>query len=623
MGKLMKKNKVVMVVFDILVLIFSIVCGLSILNNSHYAMDLLYQRVGIFEVGLILVVYLIFYKMFSLDKMVWRKISVHETIRIGLANIMAFLSCLVIIIIRNNELIGARAMIIITGLNILLQLSVRFVVRYYYDKKERVAVKGKKLHSILIYGAGSAGQMILNEISRNNEYGYKVIGFIDDNPSLKNSIIYSVPVLGNHDDIEKVVKKYDIECVFVAMPSQPLNTQKEIINKLIKIGVDVKTVESAKKLIQNKNLKNSLRKIEISDLLNRPEIVIDDMGIFKQLDGQRILVTGAGGSIGSELVRQVIKYSPDSLILLDINENGLYEIQQELNMLMRSGDIPKIEVKAVITSIRDLDALECLFEQEKPTVVFHAAAHKHVPLMEYVPKEAIKNNIFGTKNLIDLSDKNNVKLFVNISTDKAVNPTNIMGATKRFNEMMLQSKDANSKTKYVAVRFGNVLGSNGSVVPLFRKQIEQGGPVTVTHPDIIRYFMTIPEAVSLILQATAYANGGEIFVLDMGKPVKILNLAEQVIKLSGFQPYTEIEIKFTGLRPGEKLYEELLMSEEGLKKTENNLIYVANPIITDSQTINESLETLESLLLMEDSEISLNLHKVVPTYTHKEKNNEN
>ncbi|WP_423064784.1 polysaccharide biosynthesis protein [Erysipelothrix rhusiopathiae] len=618
----MKKNKVVMVFFDILVLILSIIGGLAILNNSHYAMELLYQRIGLFEVGLILVMYLIFYKIFSLDKMIWRKISVHETIRIGLANIMAFLSCMVIIIIRNDELIGTRAMIVITGLNVLLQLAVRFVVRYYYDKKERVAVKGKKLQSILIYGAGSAGQMILNEISRNNEYGYKVIGFIDDNPNLKNSIIYSVPVLGSIDDIEKVVKKYAVECVFVAMPSQPLNTQKEIINKLVKIGVDVKTVESAQKLIQNKNLKNSLRKIEISDLLNRPEIVIDDMGIFKQLDGQRILVTGAGGSIGSELVRQVIKYSPESLILLDINENSLYEIQQELKMLMRSGDIPNIDIKAVITSIRDFDALECLFKREKPTVVFHAAAHKHVPLMEYVPKEAIKNNIFGTKNLIDLSDQNNVKLFVNISTDKAVNPTNIMGATKRFNEMMLQSKDANSKTKYVAVRFGNVLGSNGSVVPLFRKQIEQGGPVTVTHPDIIRYFMTIPEAVSLILQATAYANGGEIFVLDMGKPVKILNLAEQVIKLSGFQPYTEIEIKFTGLRPGEKLYEELLMSEEGLKKTDNNLIYIANPIVNDSESIVESLKTLESLLLMEDSEISMNLHRVVPTYSHKEKNNE-
>ncbi|MGM7268050.1 polysaccharide biosynthesis protein [Erysipelothrix rhusiopathiae] len=618
----MKKNKVVMVFFDILVLILSIISGLAILNNSHYAMELLYQRIGLFEVGLILVMYLIFYKIFSLDKMIWRKISVHETIRIGLANIMAFLSCMVIIIIRNDELIGTRAMIVITGLNVLLQLAVRFVVRYYYDKKERVAVKGKKLQSILIYGAGSAGQMILNEISRNNEYGYKVIGFIDDNPNLKNSIIYSVPVLGSIDDIEKVVKKYAVECVFVAMPSQPLNTQKEIINKLVKIGVDVKTVESAQKLIQNKNLKNSLRKIEISDLLNRPEIVIDDMGIFKQLDGQRILVTGAGGSIGSELVRQVIKYSPESLILLDINENSLYEIQQELKMLMRSGDIPNIDIKAVITSIRDFDALECLFKREKPTIVFHAAAHKHVPLMEYVPKEAIKNNIFGTKNLIDLSDQNNVKLFVNISTDKAVNPTNIMGATKRFNEMMLQSKDANSKTKYVAVRFGNVLGSNGSVVPLFRKQIEQGGPVTVTHPDIIRYFMTIPEAVSLILQATAYANGGEIFVLDMGKPVKILNLAEQVIKLSGFQPYTEIEIKFTGLRPGEKLYEELLMSEEGLKKTDNNLIYIANPIVNDSESIVESLKTLESLLLMEDSEISMNLHRVVPTYSHKEKNNE-
>ncbi|NBA01815.1 polysaccharide biosynthesis protein [Erysipelothrix rhusiopathiae] len=613
MGKLMKKNKVVMVVFDILVLIFSIVCGLSILNNSHYAMDLLYQRVGLFEVGLILVMYLIFYKMFSLDKMVWRKISIHETIRIGLANIMAFLSCMVIIIIRNNELIGARAMIIITGVNILLQLSVRFVVRYYYDKKERVAVKGKKLHSILIYGAGSAGQMILNEISRNNEYGYKVIGFIDDNPSLKNSIIYSVPVLGNHDDIEKVVKKYDIECVFVAMPSQPLNTQKEIINKLIKIGVDVKTVESAQKLIQNKNLKNSLRKIEISDLLNRPEIIIDDVEIFSNLDNQSVLITGAGGSIGSELVRQVVKYSPKSLTLVDISENGLYDIQQELRIMEREGIIPNINVSAIITSVRDQVSLEKVFETVKPTIVFHAAAHKHVPLMEDAPEEAIKNNIFGTFNVIQASIKYKVKKVINISTDKAVNPTNIMGATKRFNEMMLQAFDKCSSTKFVAVRFGNVLGSNGSVVPLFRKQIEQGGPVTVTHPDIIRYFMTIPEAVSLVLQAATYADGGEIFVLDMGEPVKILSLAEKVIELSGYVPHKDIEIKFTGLRPGEKLYEELLMAEEGLQKTPNDLIHIANPINYDIDAIKSSLLILKKAV---DGEIDVYdaVKETVPTY---------
>ncbi|MDE8082651.1 nucleoside-diphosphate sugar epimerase/dehydratase [Erysipelothrix rhusiopathiae] len=615
----MKKNKVVIVFFDVLVLILSIIGGLAILDNSHYAMELLYQRVGLFEVGLIALVYLVFYKVFSLDKMVWRKISIHETIRIGMANIMAFLTCMVIIIIRNDELIGVRAMIIITGLNVLLQLTVRFVVRYYYDKKERVAIKGKKLQSILIYGAGSAGQMILNEISRNNEYGYKVIGFIDDNPNLKNSIIYSVPVLGCNDDIEKVVKKHEVECVFVAMPSQPLNIQKEIINKLVKTGVDVKTVESAQKLIQNKNLKNSLRKIEISDLLNRPEIIIDDVEIFKNLDGQRVLITGAGGSIGSELVRQVVKYSPKSLTLVDINENGLYDIQQELRIMEREGIIPKINVSAIITSVRDQTSLEKVFKNTNPTIVFHAAAHKHVPLMEDAPEEAIKNNIFGTFNVIQTSIKYKVEKVINISTDKAVNPTNIMGATKRFNEMMLQAFDKCSNTKFVAVRFGNVLGSNGSVVPLFRKQIEQGGPVTVTHPDIIRYFMTIPEAVSLVLQAATYADGGEIFVLDMGEPVKILSLAEKVIELSGYVPYKDIEIKFTGLRPGEKLYEELLMAEEGLQKTPNDLIHIANPINYEIEAIKKSLLTLKQAV---DGEMDVYdaIKETVPTYSNNKEN---
>lgn len=615
----MKKNKVVMFFFDVLVLVFSIIGGLAILNDSYYTLELLNRRVGLFEVGLILVMYLIFYKIFSLDKMIWSKISVNETIRIGFANIMAFLSCMVIIIIRNDELIGARAMIVITGLNVLLQLSVRFVVRYYCDQKERVAIKGKKLQSILIYGAGSAGQMILNEISRNNEYGYKVIGFIDDNPNLKNSIIYSVPVLGCNDDIEKVVKKYEVECVFVAMPSQPLNIQKEIINKLVKIGVDVKTVESAQKLIQNKNLKNSLRKIEISDLLNRPEIIIDDVEIFKNLDGQRVLITGAGGSIGSELVRQVVKYSPKSLTLVDINENGLYDIQQELRIMEREGIIPKINASAIITSVRDQSSLEKVFESAKPTIVFHAAAHKHVPLMEDAPEEAIKNNIFGTFNIIQTSIKYKVGKVINISTDKAVNPTNIMGATKRFNEMMLQAFDRCSNTKFVAVRFGNVLGSNGSVVPLFRKQIEQGGPVTVTHPEIIRYFMTIPEAVSLVLQAATYAEGGEIFVLDMGEPVKILSLAEKVIELSGYAPYKDIEIKFTGLRPGEKLYEELLMAEEGLQKTPNDLIHIANPINYEIDAIKKSLLTLKQAV---DGEMDVYdaIKETVPTYSNNKEN---
>lgn len=348
--------------------------------------------------------------------------------------------------------------------------------------------------------------------------------------------------------------------------------------------------------------------------------MLDDTEISKSIVGKRILVTGGAGSIGSELVRQIITYKPLLLVLLDINENGLYAIQQEINIMRRDGRIDNTtELKFYVGTVRDKKSIERIFMNNEFDIVFHAAAHKHVPLMETSPAEALKNNVFGTFNLIELAKKYKVKKFLNVSTDKAVNPTNVMGATKRFNEMLLQSQDS-SDTKFVAVRFGNVLGSNGSVVPLFKEQIASGGPVMVTHPEIIRYFMTIPEAVSLILEATTFANGGEIFVLDMGEPVKILDLAKRVITLSGYVPNRDIDISYSGLRPGEKLYEELLMSEEGLERTSNNLIHVAKPIAIDKNILMKHFNALRTLIddLAPMEEIIETLEQAVPTFKHEE-----
>ncbi|QIK70024.1 polysaccharide biosynthesis protein [Erysipelothrix sp. HDW6C] len=417
--------------------------------------------------------------------------------------------------------------------------------------------------------------------------------------------------------LNKVIDQHSVDEIIVAMPSASIEKQKEVLARVYKTGFPVKTVTSSEVLISNPSLKNSLKDVDILDLLQRKEIDLDDSEIRKSIHGKSVLVTGAGGSIGSELVRQILKHEPTEITLIDISENGVYALQQEIVRKTREGLInDAIKVNVYIASIREYDSLERIFAQHNFDLVFHAAAHKHVPLMETSPQEAIKNNIFGTKNLIDCCNKFKVERLVNISTDKAVNPTNVMGATKRFIEMMLQSQK-NTDTKFVAVRFGNVLGSNGSVVPLFKKQIKNGGPVTVTHPDIVRYFMTIPEAVSLVLQAETFAKGGEIFVLDMGEPVKILDLAENIITLTGYKPYVDIKIEFTGLRPGEKLYEELLMAEEGLMKTENELIFTAKPIVFEQEDIMNKLEILKNVVdsKHDRGEIIEALQTVVTTYT--------
>ena len=456
--------------------------------------------------------------------------------------------------------------------------------------------------------------MILTEILENVDYDYHVVGFMDDNVALHKTRIFSTTVYGGIDELDFVFDKYDIDEVIVAMPSQSRDTVQPILNALTKYKVTINKVSSSKLLIESSNFRQSLRSINVLDLLGRKEIVIDDIEIQNTIKDKVVMITGAGGSIGSELVRQIVTREPKFLILIDVNETGIYAIQQEIRIQMKQGIIPVVDGISLIKSIREKDALEAVFKEYKPELVFHAAAHKHVPLMESVPEEALKNNILGTFNLIKLSDKYNVQKFVNISTDKAVNPTNVMGATKRFNEMMLQTLNKSSKTKFVAVRFGNVLGSNGSVVPLFKKQIQSGGPLTVTHPDITRYFMTIPEAVSLVLQSAVYAKGGEIFVLDMGKPVKILDMAEKIIELSGLKPYEDIDIQFVGLRPGEKLYEELLMDEEGMTKTPNDLIFVTKPMDFTEAFIYESISKINRALEESNTDYIALLKELVSTY---------
>ena len=465
---------------------------------------------------------------------------------------------------------------------------------------------------VMIIGAGSAAIRLINELRGvNNVNRYQVVALIDDNKRKQGDYLNGVKVYGGRNEIIKTVNQLDIDEIFIAVPSISEKNKKEILEICNQTGCELKTLPRITAVKEGASIKAQLRKVDYTDLLGREQIKPDLTKVFQLLKGHTVLVTGGGGSIGSELVRQVAESGvAKRIIILDIAENGAYEIQQEIRRKH-----PDVDLRVLIGSIRDEKRLCEIFEEYKPSFVYHAAAHKHVPLMEDSPKEAVKNNVFGTYNLAKTADKYGVKRFVMISTDKAVNPTNVMGATKRVCEMIVQSFNKISETDFVAVRFGNVLGSNGSVIPLFKEQIENGGPVTVTHPDIIRYFMLIPEAVSLVLQAGAYANGGEIFILDMGSPVKIRELAENLIRLSGHVPGEDIEIKYTGLRDGEKLYEELLISEEGIQKTQNDLIYVARPMEFDSENLFNRISYMREIMEAATSRQIVDVIKeLVPTF---------
>ena len=461
----------------------------------------------------------------------------------------------------------------------------------------------------MIIGAGEAGRALLREIINRDKLDYKVVCLIDDNPSKKGRLLEGVPIVGDRDQIPEAVKKYKVNKIIYAIPTSSGQTKKEILDICGATGCEIQVVPGIYQLVNGDVSVATLRDVEVQDLLGRDPVTVDWREIGKYITDKRVMVTGGGGSIGSELCRQIAKNNPEELVIFDIYENNAYDIQMEL---MRK--YPYLKLTVLIGSVRNTARVESVIDRYRPQLIFHAAAHKHVPLMEESPHEAIKNNVMGTFKMAKAAAKFGVKKFVLISTDKAVNPTNIMGASKRLCEMVVQMMGRKSDTDFSIVRFGNVLGSNGSVIPLFKKQIENGGPVTVTHPEITRFFMTIPEAVSLVLQSGCYSKGGEIFVLDMGQPVKIADMARNLIRLSGYEPDVDIKIEYTGLRPGEKLYEELLMSEEGLQETENKLIHIGKPIEMDDELFLKQLKLLDQASKDESTDIKKLVAQIVTTY---------
>ena len=492
-------------------------------------------------------------------------------------------------------------------------IGIRFCYRFMRHIRNRHVNRGKKPANVMVIGAGDAGAAIIKEMNLSKFAVNRVRCVIDSNPAKHGKYIQGCPIVGGNDSILECVERYKIEKIVIAIPS----ASKEKIKALVEIckhsACEIRILPGTYQLINGEVSVSKLRKVEIEDLLGRDTVTVDLDKVLGYIKDKVVLVTGGGGSIGSELCRQLAKYGVKQLIIFDVYENNAYEIQQELKR-----EYPDLDLVALIGSVRNTRRINSVMEKYHPDVVYHAAAHKHVPLMEDSPNEAIKNNVIGTYKTAKAAAANGVKRFVLISTDKAVNPTNIMGASKRLCEMVVQMMDRKSeKTEFVAVRFGNVLGSNGSVIPLFKKQIEEGGPVTVTHPDIIRYFMTIPEAVSLVLQAGGYAKGGEIFILDMGEPVKIADLAKNLIRLSGYKVDEDIEIKYTGLRPGEKLYEELLMAEEGMQETENKLIHIGKPIEMDDEWFEQKLEELDIASRQESDDMKRLVAEIVPTYHPK------
>lgn len=553
---------------------------------------------------------ILFFWLFKLYKSVWRYASATEMVNIGLATTCAAAFQAIFCLATGNVMPRSYYFLywfFIFGITCAIRFSYR-MLRIVMSKRRDTA-NGIKKTNVMVIGAGAAGNAILKEIESSQFINLKVKCIIDDAPGCQGKILRGVPIVGGKEKIMDACAHYGIGEIIFAIPSASNQTKKEILEICKETGCKLRTLPGMYQLINGEISVSKLKDVEIEDLLGREPIKINIDDIIGYVRGKVVMVTGGGGSIGSELCRQIAAHSPKQLVIVDIYENSAYEIQQELGR-----KYPDMDLKILIASVRNTGRMDDIFRTYRPDIVYHAAAHKHVPLMEESPNEAIKNNVFGTYKTAQAADKYGVEKFVLISTDKAVNPTNIMGASKRICEMIIQMMNENSKTNFVAVRFGNVLGSNGSVIPLFKKQIAEGGPVTVTHPEIIRYFMTIPEAVSLVLQAGAYAKGGEIFVLDMGEPMKIVDLAKNLIKLSGYKVGDDIEIKFTGLRPGEKMYEELLMDEEGLTKTDNKMIFIGRPIEFDKDVFASQLQKLKEAAEGEQDNIRDCVKEIVPTY---------
>lgn len=558
---------------------------------------------------MIIVTILVFY-VFRLYSSLWTYAGAVELINVVLAG------CVVggfqIVFYALIDVRMPRSYWLLFTMNLIVLI---FASRYFYRAFRWIVgyIRGEnaaEMHRVMVVGAGAAGNVLIKEI-RNSRYIHKkVVCAIDDDRDKIGSFIHGVKIMGNRYEIPRLAKELAVDEIIIAMPAVSQKEIKGILYICKETGCEMKRLPGIYQLVNGDVSVAKLKDVDVNDLLGRDPIEVDLDSILGYVENKVIMVTGGGGSIGSELCRQIASHHPKQLVLVDIYENTTYDIQNELRR-----NYPELNLVVLIASVRNTKRMDMIFEKYRPDIVYHAAAHKHVPLMEDSPNEAVKNNVLGTWKVVQAADKWKVKRFVMISTDKAVNPTNIMGATKRICEMIIQTYNRHSETEFVAVRFGNVLGSNGSVIPLFKKQIEAGGPVTVTHPDIIRYFMTIPEAVSLVLQAGAYAKGGEIFILDMGEPVKIVDLARNLILLSGHKPDDDIKIEFTGLRPGEKLYEEMLMAEEGMQDTENKLIHIGKPIQMDEEKFMQQLNDLRDYVVQEPDDIRRVVQEIVPTYT--------
>lgn len=607
-------KSILMMIYDIFAINLSYIL-VMLMGNGQKNMDVIWQRAIP-----VTAVFIVLYYAFKIYSSMWEYAGLREVLNVAVATIIGGISGLAIDIIMSKFHLASSmlqngcfdaffyvfgtlvAMILVAG----MRIGYRLVRRYY---RESALKKNEKLNRVMIVGAGDMGMIIINELEVNNYARGKPIIAVDDNPLKVGKRIRGIPVKGTCDQIPELAKKYKIDTIILCLPSVGSDRQTEILRIAVKTGCKLKTSPSLLEMTDTSQ-GGRIRDVNITDLLSRPEVELNK-DVCSYINDQVILVTGGGGSIGSEICRQVSKYHPKKIVVFDIYENNAYLLKQQLDAYHHGN--PEIDIR--IGSVRDQKRLREIFDEFHPSIVFHAAAHKHVPLMEDSPKEAVKNNVFGTFNVASIAVEYNVKRFVNISSDKAVNPANVMGATKRITEMIVQyfERKCQNSTIFAAVRFGNVLGSSGSVIPIFTEQIKNGGPVMVTHPDITRYFMTIPEAAQLVVQAGGLAKGGEIFVLDMGEPVKIVTLAENLIMLSGYKPYTDIEIRFSGLRPGEKLYEELVLDEESSerKMTANNKIFVTKPVEMDDKLFEEELENLKNAT---DKNVRSIIKTIVPNY---------
>ncbi|QZY55564.1 nucleoside-diphosphate sugar epimerase/dehydratase [Crassaminicella profunda] len=578
-------------------------------NFIHGAQSAGYFNVYVQNILTFTLIKLIIFYFFGMYNSLWKYASIEELIQVITTSFVAATATLTYTFLMQHHL--PRSIYILTFmLDIILIGGIRFSYRAARRIRNNGVGSNKNFKRVMIIGAGQAGALVIKELKNHEELNSIPVAVIDDDDEKLHRKINGVPVLGDRYHIRKIAERKKIDEIIIAIPSSSRKEIKEILEECSKTKCKLKMVPGIYELIDGQVSIQKIRDVDIEDLLGRDSVKVDLEQISGYVQNKTVLITGGGGSIGSELCRQIATFNPEKLLIVDIYENNAYDIQNELIR-----NYPELDLEVLIASVRDRKRMEEIFSKYKPNVVFHAAAHKHVPLMETSPQEAIKNNVFGTLNVAECADRYGVEKFVLISTDKAVNPTNVMGATKRITEMIVQCMSRKSKTEFVAVRFGNVLGSNGSVIPLFRKQIAKGGPVTVTHAEVTRFFMTIPEAAQLVIQAGAMAKGGEIFVLDMGEPVKIIDLAENLIRLSGFEPYVDIDIEITGLRPGEKLYEELLMDEEGLKETRHNKIFIGQPIFMDYKVLITELNRLREIIIGDGEDIKDYIEHMVPTYT--------